>query len=120
MLFTTCIFLQFGYNIKQRFCATVAALAPNMDLQLIKNLISYEVIDIHISKSVLKKMCGQLWYLTPEVTSLAFFDGKVSSQTMLKQRSFVTLNQKEQTFYKQMKYKIMQIKILMNYINPVQ
>lgn len=70
--------------IKQWFCARVAALAPNMDLQFIKDIILYEVIDEQISKSALKKMCGHLWYLTPEATSLAFFDDKVSSQTKIK------------------------------------
>ncbi|KAL4100680.1 hypothetical protein QTP88_020714 [Uroleucon formosanum] len=70
--------------IKQWFCVRAAALAPNMDLQFIKDIILYEVIDEQISKSALKKMCGHLWYLTPEATSLAFFDDKVSSQTKIK------------------------------------
>lgn len=70
--------------IKQWFCARAAALAPNMDLQFIKDIILYEVIDEQISKSALKKMCGHLWYLTPEATSLAFFDDNVSSQTKIK------------------------------------
>ncbi|KAL4125926.1 hypothetical protein QTP88_010163 [Uroleucon formosanum] len=78
-----CIFIVRIY-IKQWFCARAAALAPNMDLQFIKDIILYEVIDEQISKSALKKMCGNLWYLTPEATSLAFFDDKVSSQTKIK------------------------------------
>ncbi|KAL4091591.1 hypothetical protein QTP88_026257 [Uroleucon formosanum] len=78
-----CIFIVRIY-IKQWFCARAAALAPNMDLQFIKDIILYEVIDEQISKSALKKMCGHLWYLTLEATSLAFFDDKVSSQTKIK------------------------------------
>ncbi|KAL4120447.1 hypothetical protein QTP88_013138 [Uroleucon formosanum] len=78
-----CIFIVRIY-IKQWFCTRAAALAPNMDLQFIKDIILYEVIDEQISKSALKKMCGHLWYLTPEATSLAFFDDKVSSQTKIK------------------------------------
>ncbi|KAE9530083.1 hypothetical protein AGLY_011545 [Aphis glycines] len=78
-----CIFIIRIY-IKQWFCARAAALAPNMDLQFIKDIILYEVIDEQISKSALKKMCGHLWYLTPEATSLAFFDDRVSSQTKIK------------------------------------
>jgi len=53
-----------------------------MDLQHIKNLISYQIIDLQISK--FKKMCGYLWYFTPEVTSLAFFDDSVPFQTNIK------------------------------------
>ncbi|KAL4150130.1 hypothetical protein QTP88_003964 [Uroleucon formosanum] len=78
-----CIFIVRIY-IKQWFCVRAAALAPNMDLQFIKDIILYEVIDEQISKSALKKMCGHLSYLTPEATSLAFFDDKVSSQTKIK------------------------------------
>ncbi|KAL4104515.1 hypothetical protein QTP88_019810 [Uroleucon formosanum] len=78
-----CIFIVRIY-IKQWFCARAAALAPNMDLQFIKDIILYEVIDEQISKSALKKMCGHLWYLTLEAASLAFFDDKVSSQTKIK------------------------------------
>jgi len=44
----------------------------------------YETVDSHISKSALKKICGHLWYLTPETASLAFFDDNVSIQTKIK------------------------------------
>ncbi|KAF0744220.1 Uncharacterized protein FWK35_00019537, partial [Aphis craccivora] len=70
------IFLFLRIYIKQWFCARAAALALNMDLKFIKDIILYEVIDEQISKSALKKMC--------EATSLAFFDDKVSSQTKIK------------------------------------
>lgn len=78
-----CIFIVRIY-IRQWFCAQVAALAPNMDLQFIKDLILYKDVDVQISKAALKKMCGHLWYLTPEVTSLSFFDDEVSSDTKIK------------------------------------
>jgi len=55
-----------------------------MDLQFIKNPKLYETIDIQISKSALKKICGNLWYLTPETAALAFFNDNVSPQTKLK------------------------------------
>jgi hypothetical protein len=42
-----CIFIVWIY-VKYRFCASAAALAPNMDLQCIKELILYEVTDIQI------------------------------------------------------------------------
>jgi len=70
--------------IKQWFCAGLATQSPNMSLQLIKDLILYEVIDIQISKSALKIMSCHLLYLILEATSLAFFDDKIVSQYMIK------------------------------------
>lgn len=89
-----CIFIVRLY-IQQWFRAPVASRALNLDLDFIKNIILYATIDSNISKSALKKMCGHLWYLTPEAASLAFFDDNVSFQTKIKMVKAIKFHENE-------------------------
>lgn len=76
-LFSVCQFVVFVY-IKYWFPATLAVDAPKNDLQLIKDLLEYRQVDSVLSKSLLKKFKNHLWYLSPEVSALSFFDDRVS------------------------------------------
>ncbi|XP_050530606.1 uncharacterized protein LOC126899603 [Daktulosphaira vitifoliae] len=88
-----CIFITSLY-IKQWFSAPNAALAPNLDLQFIKNIIDYEPIDKDISKVVLKKISGHLWYLVSETAAMAFFDDDLCEDTKIKMVN--SLNNREE------------------------
>jgi len=52
--------------------------APNLDLQFIKSLKSYEIVDSQISTAAIKELCIHLWYLTEEAAALSFFDGSIT------------------------------------------
>lgn len=64
--------------VKVWFSAPLAALAPNLDFNLLIQLHSYSRIDKDISRVAVKKMCGHLWYLSAEAVGLAFFDPNIS------------------------------------------
>lgn len=65
--------------------------ASKQDLEFLKAVQNYNVIDAAISSGVLKKMGTHLWYLHPETVALAFFDENVSVQE--KQEMVNKLNQ---------------------------
>ena len=68
-----CKFIIFIY-LKSWYTAPVAIKAPNNDLQLIKRILDFVIIDSKISKAVLAKFKNHLWYLAPETSAIAFFD----------------------------------------------
>lgn len=74
-LFTVRVYAKYWYT------APSAASAPGNDLQLLKDLKMYERINEKISKAALKKIMGQLWYLSEELVGFAFFDDKIDIQT---------------------------------------
>ncbi|XP_050541520.1 uncharacterized protein LOC126905643 [Daktulosphaira vitifoliae] len=76
-----CVFIV-TVHLKNWFTATLAACAPNNDLQLIKTLIKYD--NPHISKATVKKMMGHLWYLSDELVGLCLFDKNVPVETKCK------------------------------------
>ncbi|XP_050524055.1 uncharacterized protein LOC126895832 [Daktulosphaira vitifoliae] len=78
-----CIFIICVY-IERWFRSHVAIEAPYQDLSFVHCLIEYEKIDKNISKIALKKFCGHLWYLTPEVAGLSFFDSNIPLSMKLK------------------------------------
>ncbi|KAK2717035.1 hypothetical protein QYM36_007247 [Artemia franciscana] len=55
--------------------------APYSDLILLKSLLEYSSIHLAISKATSNKFSGNLWYLSPKLVGLAFFDSRVSSST---------------------------------------
>ena len=55
----------------------MAIAAPNNDLNLIKSLLNYKVIDESIAEVALQKLKNHLWYLSPELTLLSLFDKNV-------------------------------------------
>lgn len=60
------------------FTAPFPHKAPYHDLQFIKNLINYKVIDSDLSQATVSKIKNHLWYLTHEACALAFFDDDIS------------------------------------------
>jgi len=55
--------------------------APNLDLQFIKCLKSYEIVDSQIFTATIKKLCKHLWYLTEEAAALSFYDKSIPFET---------------------------------------
>ena len=78
-----CIFIVKIY-VQSWFRATSAIHAPKQDLEFLKQLYDYKSIDENVSNAGLNKFQGHLWYLTPELAALAFFDVTVSNAEKLK------------------------------------
>lgn len=72
-----CLFVVLLYTKAWTRCP-YAIEAPKRDLDFLKAIINYENIDAEIHSAVLKKMCGNLWYLSEETIALSFFDDNVS------------------------------------------
>ncbi|KAK2705869.1 hypothetical protein QYM36_016024 [Artemia franciscana] len=68
-------------HLKAWISAPLASGAPYSDLLLLKSLLEYSSIHLAISKATSNKFSGHLWYLSPELVGLAFFDSRVSSST---------------------------------------
>ena len=75
-----CIFIATFY-VKAWFTCTLPIKAPNLDLQFIKSLKSYEIVDSQISTAAIKKICNHLWYLSEEAAALSFFDESIPFET---------------------------------------
>jgi len=86
---SVCVFIIRLY-IKAWFVAPMASRAPYQDLNFLKDLIRYQSIDKSIFEVTIKKMCGHLWYLSPEAAALSFFDQHVPVDT--KRKIIATLN----------------------------
>lgn len=78
-----CIFIVRVYT-EAWFLTPFAAQAPMQDLNFLKCLNDYKRIDQSVSDSAVKKFRNHLWYLTPELTALAFFDANISDEDKLK------------------------------------
>ncbi|XP_032457926.1 uncharacterized protein LOC116417301 [Nasonia vitripennis] len=78
-----CIFIVRVY-VQAWFCTPFAAQAPNQDLKFLKCLYEYRRIDESISDCAVRKCMNHLWYLTPQLTALAFFDFTISNEEKLK------------------------------------
>ncbi|KAK2725446.1 hypothetical protein QYM36_000064 [Artemia franciscana] len=79
-LHDVCVFAVRVY-LKAWISAPLASGAPYSDLLLLKSLLKYSSIHLAISKATSNKFSGNLWYLSPELVGLAFFDSRVSSST---------------------------------------
>ena len=72
-----CIFLAELY-LKAWIQSPMAAKAPRLDLEFLKNLNSYREVDKKkTSRIAINKLCNHLWYLAPETAALAFFDDEI-------------------------------------------
>ena len=70
------------------FAAPLASAAPSGDLSLLKRLAAYE--DKGISKVGTSSLCRHLWYLSEELTALAFFDDGTAIATKRKMVAALT------------------------------
>jgi len=75
-----CIFIVTFY-VKAWFTCTLPIKAPNLDLQFIKSLKAYEIVDSQISTAAIKKICNHLWNLSEEAADLSFFDELIPFET---------------------------------------
>lgn len=65
-----------GVYIKPWFISRLPTAAPTSDLSLLKQLVT---IDSPAAKGALKKLCGQLWYLSEELVAFAFFNRDIDA-----------------------------------------
>lgn len=72
-LLDVCIFIVKFY-VQFWFKASTPVLSPYNDLLFLQSMIHYEKENAIVSSAALKKLAGHLWYLTPEMISLALFD----------------------------------------------
>jgi hypothetical protein len=72
-----CLFTVTIY-VKAWFIATSSCDAPWNDLCLLQSLELYVEVDSQIANIALKKMRGHLWYLSEDLSGLAFFSDTVS------------------------------------------
>ncbi|XP_044587995.1 uncharacterized protein LOC123267437 [Cotesia glomerata] len=69
------------FYLKAWYTAPCAIAAPNNDLTLIKELISYKKFNNTISRACSEKLADHLWYLNNELSVLSLFDETVSVET---------------------------------------
>ena len=71
-------FCVFGVRVyvKSWFLSHLPTAAPSNDLRLLKLLVH---TDSPAAKGALKKLCGQLWYLSEELVAFAFFDRDIDA-----------------------------------------
>ncbi|KAK2703242.1 hypothetical protein QYM36_018259 [Artemia franciscana] len=79
-LHDVCVFAVRVY-LKAWISAPLASGAPYSDLLLLKSLLEYSSIHLAISKATSNKFSGNLWYLSPKLVGLAFFNSHVSLST---------------------------------------
>lgn len=90
-LLDVCLFVVFIY-VRFWYAAPLAITAPNQDLQFLKAVYAYKTIDKCLSEAVLKKIRNHLWYLSPEVVALSFFDKNISVHIKRKMVKALTLD----------------------------
>ena len=69
------------------FQASQPCKAPQLDLNLLKDLHFYSELDKEVSEVTLKKFCRHLWYLSDETVALSFFDENVPTNIKNKMAS---------------------------------
>ena len=73
-------FCIFGVKVyvKSWFLSRLSTTAPANDLCLLKSIVNFKQINPALAGAVLKKLNGQLWYLSEELVALSFFDPSVT------------------------------------------
>lgn len=84
-----CIFIVMVY-VRAWFTSSLAPQAPKHDLTFLKILDDFKSIDAQISQMTLKKFLNHLWYLSPEVIAMSFFDEELSID--LKRKMAIEVN----------------------------
>ena len=77
-LLLLCQFLLLIY-VKYWFLCPLSTSAPANDLQLLKDLHEYKLVNADIAKAVLKKHLNHLWYLSDKLICLSVFDGNLTT-----------------------------------------
>jgi hypothetical protein len=66
--------------VKWWFTWPIAAQAPFRDLQLLKDIDSYKVVDLVVAQTSLKAFSNHLWYLAEDLVPLALFSDVVPEE----------------------------------------
>lgn len=90
-----CIFVVRLY-VKAWFGSSRAAEAPNQDWKFLKDIVEYKSVDQDLSRVMIKKFIGHLWYLADEHIALAFFDDKVSNELKAKMAQALLENENDE------------------------
>lgn len=98
-----CVFV-IKFYVKIWFSATSAITAPNNDLKLMQELISYNKINPLVSKNASEKMAKHLWYLSEELAALSLFDMNVSLE--IKKKIVTALKSNEGTLINKKRFQI--------------
>lgn len=56
--------------------------APLNDLNLLKQLDNYKIINEAVARATFKTFLGHQWYLTPKLATLAFFDERIDTKAL--------------------------------------
>ena len=75
-----CLFASLAYAKAWITCPTAMS-APKNDLNFLKQLVSYAVVNEGVSSAALTAFKRHLWYLSEELVALSFFDPEVSVMT---------------------------------------
>ncbi|CAH0547104.1 unnamed protein product [Brassicogethes aeneus] len=78
-----CFFITTVY-MKAWFLSTNGIKAPYHDLQFMKELNNFKVINSHLATVAINKFMNHLWYLSPELSVIAIFYQDISIETKLK------------------------------------
>lgn len=70
--------------LKYWFTCELPTFAPENDLRLLKDLITYRNIDPIISENTFRIFSGHTWYLTQSLVALAFFDLRIGASIKTK------------------------------------
>ena len=70
--------------VKVWFTAPNSISASANDLTLLKRMDKYSDVNVDISKETVKKLLGQLWYLSVELIPLCLFDRNVLIEIKIK------------------------------------
>ncbi|KAL4144007.1 hypothetical protein QTP88_006252 [Uroleucon formosanum] len=95
------------------FKAPLTSSATLQDLTFLKGLIKYQSVDKSISDIAIKKICGHLWYLSPEAAAFSFFDENVPVES--RKKMITALNTDfEEEYRKQYVLKPNQVTTILN------
>uniref|UniRef100_A0ABD2WNZ5 Uncharacterized protein n=1 Tax=Trichogramma kaykai TaxID=54128 RepID=A0ABD2WNZ5_9HYME len=92
-----CIFIILIY-LRAWFTCSIAIQAPNNDLHLIKQLISYKQINFEVATKALLKLSEHVWYLGEDLIALSLFDDHVDIE--MKKKICKALTNEESTIVK--------------------
>ena len=87
-----CIFVSCVY-VESWAVANIAVIAPSWDINLLKRLESYQIINQKISTAALQKMASQLWFLSKELVGSTLFNDELDNGT--KDKMILAMKEKE-------------------------
>lgn len=78
-----CVFVTTVY-VKAWYLSSNSVKAPYHDLHFIKELHNFKAINCNLATAAINRFMNHLWYLSPELATIAIFDEDVPLETKLK------------------------------------